>query len=67
MKGLRKYFIVESGEQYPIKQVIEEITNVSQSDFIASDAYRSLLSLGNEIKNLEMKKWRALTRDTFWN
>lgn len=56
MKGLRKYFIVESGEQYPIKQVIEEITNVSQSDFIASDAYRSLLSLGNEIKNLEMKK-----------
>ncbi len=49
----RKYYIEHKGERFPIKQVVSEITGQPRSSFLASDAYRILLNLGFEIKNLD--------------
>jgi hypothetical protein len=47
---VKKYWIVISGKQFPIKQALSVATNIPPAAFISTDAYRVLSRLGFEVK-----------------
>ncbi len=51
-KGRAKYYIEYNGKKYPIKQVIASVTGLPRVGFTAMDAYRILIKLGFEVKEI---------------
>jgi hypothetical protein len=47
------YFVTVGGKKYPPKQVLSLALGVSPSDFISTDATRTLMKLGFEIHRNE--------------
>ena len=53
LTGRRKYYVEINGRRYPIKQVIGIVTGLPRIAFTAMDAYRILIKLGFEVKEIE--------------
>ncbi len=48
-RAVQKYYIVVGKVEYPIKQVLSEVTEIPPMGFTSQDAYRILNRLGIEI------------------
>jgi len=53
LTGRRKYYVEINGRRYPIKQVVSLVTGLPPIAFTAMDAYRILIKLGFEVKEVE--------------
>lgn len=51
--GKRKYYVEINDKQYPIKQVVGLVLNLPRIAFTAMDAYRILIKLGFEVKEIK--------------
>jgi hypothetical protein len=49
-ESVKKYWVVISGKEFPIKQVLSVATKIPPAAFISTDAYRVLSRLGFDIK-----------------
>ena len=49
---IKKYYIEYKGEKYPIKQVISAATGLPRVSITPRQAYRILIKLGFEVKEL---------------
>jgi hypothetical protein len=49
-ESIKKYWIVISGKEFPIKQALSVAAKIPPAAFISTDAYRVLSRLGFEVK-----------------